>query len=144
VPVVVALALAGAALLVAALAGLVGAVPWALGTLASGYVLVLLAQGEPTVAAPFYGAGLLLVGELTYASRELARGAEEAPGRRIVWLAAVAAAALAVATLPVAAAAVSPPTGLAAEVVAAVAAVLLVAAPALVLRRAGREPSAEG
>jgi hypothetical protein len=136
VPVVVALAIAGTLLVVAALGGLVGAAPWALGVLASGYVLVLLAQGEPVVAAPFYGAGLLLVAELTYASRELARGAEEAPERRLVWLAAVAAGSLAVATLPVAATAVSPPTGTAAEVVAAVAAVLLVAAPALVLRRA--------
>jgi hypothetical protein len=134
---VVALAIAATALVVAALAGLVGAVPWALGVLASGYVLVLLAQGEPPVAAPFYGAGLLLVAELTYASRELARGAEESPERRLAWLAAVGAGALAVATLPVAATAVSPPTGIAAEVVAVAAAVLLVAAPALVLRRTG-------
>ena len=95
-----------------------GLVPWALGLLASGYVLVDLARSEPLLAAPFYGAGLLLAAELTYASRELARGREERPERRAVWLAAVAAAALAVASIPVAATAVTPPTGLAAELIA--------------------------
>ncbi len=134
-----ALGLAGLVLVAVALAGVPGLVPWALGLLASGYVVVDLARSEPLLAAPFYGAGLLLAAELTYASRELARGREEQPERRAVWLAAVGAAALAVASIPVAATAVTPPTGLAAELIAVVAAVLLLAAPALLLRRGRRD-----
>ena len=51
-----------------------GLLPWSLGLLGAGFVLVDAARSEPVLAAPVVGAGLLLVAELAYASRELARG----------------------------------------------------------------------
>jgi hypothetical protein len=130
--------LLGIALVGVALAGAPRVVPWALAALAVDYGLVDLARDVPLVAAAFEGAGLLLVAELTYAARELARSPDEHPLRRLGWLLVLAACALAVAFLPLAAADVSPPTGLPAELLALLASILLLVPPALLLRRSSR------
>jgi hypothetical protein len=121
-------------LLLLSLVGLVGLVPWSVGLAAAGFVVVDSARSEPIVAAPVYGAGLLLVAELAYASRELARGAEEHHGRRVVRLAAVTAVALAAAALPAFATGVSPPSGIFASLLALGAAAVLLLPPILLLR----------
>ena len=121
-------------LLLLSLVGLVGLVPWSVALAAAGFVIVDSARSEPIVAAPVYGAGLLLVAELAYASRELARGPEEHPRRRIVRLAAVTAVALAAAALPAFATGVSPPSGIVASVLALGAAAVLLLPPILLLR----------
>jgi hypothetical protein len=122
-------------LLLAALAGVVGLLPWSLALLGLEFVVVDATRTEPAVAAAFYGAGLLLTAELAYASRELARGREEAPERRISWMLAVAAAAFVVALIPVASSRISAPGGLAAELVALVAAAAILAIPTVLVRR---------
>jgi hypothetical protein len=109
-------------------------VPWSVALAAAGFVLVDSARSEPVVAAPAYGAGLLLVAELAYAARELARGPEEHPWRRVGRLALVTATALAVAALPAFATGVSPPSGLAASLLALAAASVLLLPPVLLLR----------
>jgi hypothetical protein len=125
----------GLALLAPALAGFPGFVPWALVALAADYTLVDLAREVRLAAAPFEGAGLLLVAELAYGARELARGPEERGLLRAAWLLAVAAGALVVALVPVLSTEVSPPEGLAAELLAVVAAASLLALPAFLARR---------
>jgi hypothetical protein len=127
--------LLGVAFVALARAGLVALVPWALALLALDYLLVDLARGEPLLAAAFYGAGLLLLAELVYAARELHRGREERAARRAVRLLALAAAALAAGFVPVVAAGVSSPAGLTAELLALLAGVLMLATPALLVRR---------
>jgi len=114
--------------------GFVELVPWSIGLAATGFVLADSARSEPISAAPLYGAGLLLVAELAYASRELARGPEEHLGRRVARLAVVTAVALAAATLPALATGVSPPTGLAASLPALAAAAVLLLPSVLLLR----------
>jgi hypothetical protein len=113
---ILALGLLGLALLLLALAGAVRLLPWSIALIAFEYVLVLLLRGEPLVVAPFYGAGLLVVGEAGYGSLELRRGREEESVRRLAWLAVVALAAFAVAVLPVIATRIKGPVGIAAEV----------------------------
>jgi hypothetical protein len=84
---------------------------------------------------PFFGAGLLVLAELVYASRELARGADERPARRLAWLLAVAVCALAAAFLPVLAVGRGGPSGLAAGVLAVGAAVMTFGVSAVLMRR---------
>jgi hypothetical protein len=122
-------------MLACVLAGYVGLLPWSLAALALEFGLVDLARGEPARAAPVYGAGLLLVAELAYASRALARGPEEQPGRRVLWLLLVSAGALAVGSLPVAAAGLRWTSGLGAALLGLAAAVTLLGVPALLVRR---------
>jgi hypothetical protein len=110
-------------------------VPWSVALAAVGFVVVDSARSEPILAAPVYGAGLLLVAELAYASRELARGREEHPSRRVARLAVVTAVAFLAASLPALATGYSPPTGVAATLLALAAAALLLA-PSLLLLRA--------
>jgi hypothetical protein len=121
-------------LLLLALAGFVDLVPWSVALAATGFVVVDSARTEPVAAAPMVGAGLLLVAELAYASRELARGPEENLRRRAVRLVAVTALALAAATLPALATGVSPPSGLAASLLALAGAAVLLLPPVLLLR----------
>jgi hypothetical protein len=121
-------------LLLLSLAGFVDLVPWSVALAATGFVVVDSARTESASAAPFYGAGLLLVAELVYASRELARGPDERPRRRVVRLAAVTALALAAATLPAIATGVSPPSGLAASLLALAGAAVLLLPSVLLLR----------
>ena len=109
--------------------------PWSVALAAAGFVVVDSARSEPILAAPVYGAGLLLVAELAYASRELARGREEHPWRRVARLAVVTAVAFLAASLPALATGYSPPTGVAATLLALAAAALLLA-PSLLLLRA--------
>jgi hypothetical protein len=125
----------GIVLAALALAGLVNLLPWALGLVAAGYVVIDVARSLPLAAAPFYGAGLLLAAELVYAARELAVVPEERPGRRVPWLAGVAVCALGVAYVPVAAAGTHALSGAAAELVALVAASAVAAIPAVLARR---------
>jgi hypothetical protein len=122
-------------LMLFALVGFVDLVPWSVALAAVGFVVVDAARSEPIVTAPVYGAGLLLVAELAYASRELARGREEHPSRRVARLAVVTAVALLAASLPALATGYSPPTGVAATLLALAAAALLLA-PSLLLLRA--------
>ena len=117
-----------------ALAGFVDLVPWSVALAAVGFVVIDSARTEPILAAPVYGAGLLLVAELAYASRELARGREELPWRRVARLVAVTAAAFAAASLPALATGFSPPSGVAVSLVALAAAALLLAPSILLLR----------
>jgi Mn2+/Fe2+ NRAMP family transporter len=124
----------GLALLVVALAGFVGALPWSLGLVGGAFVVVDSARAVPVLAAPLAGAGLLLVAELAYASRELARGSEERPGRRVRRLAGVTVAALGAAAVPAVATGVSPPSGLAASFVALGASAAVLLPPVLLLR----------
>jgi hypothetical protein len=121
-------------LLLLALAGFVDLVPWSLALAAAGFVLVDSARSEPVTAAPAYGAGLLLVAELAYASRELARGPEEHPWRRVGRLGLVTALALVAAALPALATGFSPPSGLGASLLALAAAAALLLPPVLLLR----------
>jgi len=125
----------GVALLAVALTGFPAFVPWALFALGLEYVVIDFARDVPLEAAPFAGAGLLLAAELTYAARELARGPEERPARRAVWLLAVGAVALAAAFVPVVATTVTPPAGFVAELLASIAAVALLAPAAILARR---------
>jgi hypothetical protein len=108
----------GLLLLVLALAGAVGLVPWSLAAVATGFVVVDAARSEPVMASAVFGAGLLLAAELAYASRELARGPEEHAGRRVGRLALVTVAALAAAAVPAVATGISPPSGAAASLIA--------------------------
>jgi hypothetical protein len=117
------------------LAGLVGFLGWGLAMIAAAFLLVDLARTMPLAAAPFYGAGLLLVGELAYAARELARHSEENARRRVPWLAGVGLAGLGIGFVPVAASGVSAPTGFGAELIALAACALLLGIPAVVARR---------
>jgi hypothetical protein len=138
-PLAGALAIVAITLLVTALLGLLGALPWALGFLGLSYAIVDLSRGEPLTAAPFYGAGLLLTGELVYASRELRRVSEQSAGRRFQWLAVVTLAGLTAGFVTIEAIGISGPTGLLAELLAVVASVSLLALPAFLLRtRFGR------
>jgi hypothetical protein len=121
-------------LLLLALMGFVELVPWSVGLAATGFVLADSARSEPISVAPLYGAGLLLVAELAYASRELARGPEERLGRRVARLAVVTAGALAAATLPALATGVSPPSGLTASLLALAGAAVLLLPSVLLLR----------
>jgi hypothetical protein len=109
-------------------------VAWSVVLAAAGFVLVDSARSEPVTAAPVYGAGLRLVAELAYASRELARGPEEHPSRRVGRLALVTALALAVAALPALATGFSPPSGLGASLLALAAGAALLVPPVLLLR----------
>jgi hypothetical protein len=121
-------------LLLLALAGFIDLLPWSVALAAAGFVVVDSARTEPVSVAPLYGAGLLLVAELAYASRELGRALEEHPRRRIPRLAVVTAAALAAATLPTLATGISPPSGLAASLLALAAAAVLLLPSVLLLR----------
>jgi hypothetical protein len=127
------------ALLLLALAGFVGLLPWSLALLGLEFVVVDAARSEPALAAAFYGTGLLLSAELAYASRELARGREEELERRVSWVAVVAAGALATGLIPVAATLISTPGGPGAELVALAGAVALLGVPALLVLR--RQPT---
>jgi hypothetical protein len=131
---VIAMGALGLVLLVGALAGFPGLVPWSLAAVSAGFVVVDSARTEPVLLAPVFGAGLLLVAELAYASRELARGPEERPGRRAARLAVVTAVALAVASVPAVATGLAPPSGVAASVVALAASAALLLPPLLLLR----------
>ena len=126
------------ALLLLALAGFVAALPWSLGLVAAEFVLIDTARSEPVLATPLFGAGLLLVAELAYASRELARGAEERTRRRVLWLAAVAAAALVAASFPAVASGIAPPSGLAAALIALGASAVLLLPVVLLVRGPAR------
>ena len=138
---VVLTALASVAL---ALAGFIGFLGWGLLLIAAAFMLVDLARTMPLAAAPFYGAGLLLAGELVYASRELARHDEEHARRRLPWLAGVALAGLGIGFVPVAATGVSAPAGFGAELIALSAAALLLGIPALLVRRRQDVPTTSG
>jgi hypothetical protein len=141
---------AGAAVLVAlvfvvlALAGFVAFLGWGLALIAAVFLLVDLARTMPLAAAPFYGAGLLLVGELVYASRELARRSEEHAQRRIPWLAGIGLAGLGIGFVPVAATGVTAPTGFGAELIALAACALLIGIPAVVALRRHDAPTTRG
>ena len=115
--------------------GFVRLLGWGLALVAAAYVLVDLARSLPLAAAPFFGAGLLLAGELAYSARELWVVPEERPLRRVPWLAGVAICALGAGFIPVAATGAHAPAGLAAEIVALVAACALMAIPAYLARR---------
>lgn len=93
-----------------------------------------LVRSEPLLAAPLYGAGLLLVSEAAYGSRELRRGRDERPARRLAWIVAVAATA---AFVSVVAVVVRGPAGLSAELAAVALVLLLAPPPALLLVRRG-------
>jgi hypothetical protein len=142
--------LSGAVVLVAllfvvlALAGFVAFLGWGLALIAAAFLLVDLARTMPLAAAPFYGAGLLLVGELVYASRELARRSEEHAQRRIPWLAGIGLAGLGIGFVPVAATGVTGPTGFGAELIALAACALLLGIPAVVARRRHDAPTTRG
>jgi hypothetical protein len=136
-------AVGGCVLLAAALAGFVGFAGWGLALIGAAFVLVDLARSLPLAAAPLYGAGLLLAGELVYAARELAVHAEERPERRVPWLAGIAAVGLGVAFVPVAATQARAPRGFAAELLALAAAGVLLGVPALLARRRLRSCSQE-
>jgi hypothetical protein len=122
-------------LLLGALAGLVALLPWSLGALGLEFVLVDVARSEPALAAAIVGAGLLVTAELAYASRELARGREEELGRRVAWLALVAGASLVGGLIPASASALAPRAGEGVGLVALLAAVVLLGAPAALARR---------
>jgi len=124
----------GLVLLALSLAGFPRLVPWSLAAVATWFVVVDSARSEPVLVAPLFGAGLLLVAELAYASRELARGPEERAGRRAARLAVVTAVALAVASVPAVATGLAPPSGVAASLVALAASAALLLPPLLVLR----------
>jgi hypothetical protein len=133
-PLAGALAIVAITLLVGALLGLLGSLPWALGILGLSYAIVDVSRGEPLAAAPFYGAGLLLTGELVYASRELRRAPEQGASRRFRLLIGVTLAGLAAGFISVEALGISGPTGLSAELLALAASVGLFAVPALFIR----------
>jgi len=114
-PLTLSLGLLGLAVLLLALGGIVRLLPWSIAFIALEYALVLLLRGEPLLAAPFYGAGLLMVGEAGYGSLELRRGRREKLKGRLAWLAIVAIAAFSVALLPVIASGINGPVGLGAE-----------------------------
>lgn len=122
-------------LVLLALLGFVRLLGWGLALVAAAYVLVDLARSLPLAAAPFFGAGLLLAAELVYAARELAAVADERPLRRLPWLGGVALCALGAGFVPIAATGTHAPAGLAAEIVALVAACALMAIPAVLARR---------
>lgn len=117
------------------LCGFPALVPWSLVAAATGFVVVDSARSEPVLVAPLFGAGLLLVAELAYASRELARGPEEHAGRRVARLAVVTAVALAVAAVPAVATGFAPPSGAVASLVALGASLALLLPPLLLLLR---------
>jgi hypothetical protein len=102
---------------------------WALVILTVEYTLVDLAHTQSLLVAPFYGTGLLLTGELTYA-------AETGPR---LWprLLTVAGAAFTASFVSVLAAGTSGPGGVGAAVLALAAAGVLLAVPLLLLRRDG-------
>jgi hypothetical protein len=148
-PLAGAAAAAGLVLVLLALAGFPALLGWGLALVAAGFLLVDLARSLPLGAAPFYGAGLLLAGELVYASRELGARPEEEAWRRIPWLAAVALGALGAGFVPVAATGAPAPGGFTAELVALAAVAALLGVPALIARRARRaaaqdEPTTSG
>ena len=129
---------------VLALAGFVGFLGFGLALIATEFLLLDLAGTMPLAAAPFYGAGLLLVGELVYASRELARHPEEHARRRLPWLAGVGVAGVGIGFVPVAATGVTAPTGFGAELIALAACALLLGIPAVLSRRRQGPPTTSG
>jgi hypothetical protein len=143
-PLTGAVVLAALVFVALALAGFIRFLGWGLVLIAAAFMLVDLARTMPLVAAPFYGAGLLLAGELVYASRELARHDEEHARRRVPWLAGVALAGLGIGFVPVAATGVSAPAGFGAELIALAAAALLLGIPALLVRRRQDVPTTRG
>jgi hypothetical protein len=137
-PLVAVGALLALVLLLLALVGFAGLVPWSIGVAGAGFVVIDAARTEPVLAAPFVGAGLLLVAELAYASRELARGPEEDARRRATRLAAVSVVALVAAMVPAVATGFTPPSGASASLVALVASAVLLVPPVLLLRARAR------
>jgi hypothetical protein len=89
------------------------------------FTLIDLVQTQSLLVAPFFGTGLLLIGELTYATTEL---------RLLI---AVAGAALASSFVVALVAGTAVPGGVGAAVLALAAAGALLAAPLLLLRRQG-------
>ena len=109
--------------------------PWALLLAAVEYTLVDLVHTQSLVAAPFYGTGLLLTAELTYASRELRHPQLESGTRFLARLVTVGGAALTASFLSVLAAGLAGPGGAGAAALALVAAAGLLLVPLLLLRR---------
>jgi hypothetical protein len=110
---------------------------WALLLVAVEYTLVDLVHTQPLLAAPFYGAGLLLAAELAYAANELRRPPAEAGTRLLARMLTVAGAAFTASFVSVLAAGAAGPGGVGAAVLALAAACGLLALPLLLLRRDG-------
>jgi hypothetical protein len=110
-------------------------VPWALLLAAAEYTLVDLVHTQSLVAAPFYGTGLLLTAELTYASRELRQAQTESGKRFLARLLTVGGTALTASFVTVLAAGSAGPGGAGAAALALVAAAGLLLVPLLMLRR---------
>jgi hypothetical protein len=109
--------------------------PWALLLAAAEYALVDLVHTQSLLAAPFFGTGLLLTAELTYASRELRQPQLESGTRFVGRLVTVAGAALTASFVTVLAAGSAGPGGAGAAALALAAAAGLLLVPLLLLRR---------
>jgi hypothetical protein len=134
------------ALLVALGAGASSAVPWALAALGAEYAAWLaLRGGSVDTRAPLYGAGLLLVAELSYWAidrRSTARAEEQLDVRRAVRLLILLVASIALGTLLLAASSLSIGGGVALEALGVAGAVALLVVVAILVR-GQRQPEAE-
>jgi hypothetical protein len=109
--------------------------PWALLLAAVGFTLVDLVHTQSLLAAPFYGTGMLLTAELTYASREFRHPQPESGTRFVTRLLTVGGTALTASFVSVLAAGAGGPGGAGVAALALVAAAGLLLAPLLLLRR---------
>lgn len=134
------------ALLIALGGGVSSAVAWALVGLGGEYAAWLaLRGGGVDTRAPLYGAGLLLVGELSYWSldrRSTARAEQQLDVRRAVALLVALPASIALGTLLLAASSVSIGGGVALEALGVAGAVALLVVVAILVR-GQRQPEPE-
>lgn len=123
-------------------AGVSSAVPWALAALGAEYAAwFALRGGAVDTRAPLYGAGLLVVAELSYWAldrRSAAHAELELDVRRLVGMLLLLTGSLALGTLLLGASAVSIGGGVVLEALGVTAAVALLVLVAMVVRR-GRE-----
>jgi hypothetical protein len=122
-------------LLACVLAGYVGLLPLSLAALALEFGLVDLARGEPARAAPVYGAGLPARGRARLRVTRARPRAGGAAGTVRPLASPGFAGALAVGSLPVAAAGLRWTSGLGAALLGLAAAVTLLGVPVLLVRR---------
>jgi len=108
---------------------------WSLALVTVEYTLIDLVHTESLLVASFYGTGLLVTGELTYASIDLRRPLSEPGARLVTRLIAVAGTALASSFVVALAAGTAVPQGVGAALLALAAAGGLLAAPLLLLHR---------
>jgi hypothetical protein len=127
------------ALFVALAVGFTSPVPWALVGLGAEYVSwFALREGGVDTRAPLYGAGFLLVAELSYWAierRSTARAELELDVRRAVTLLVLLAASIGLGTLLLAASSISIGGGVALEALGVVGAVTLLVLVAVLVRR---------